>query len=306
MNKQRIFYILLGLLAIFAILLYLSFQWNKDIVDDYYKENRRVPEKDVHLVEEPELASKEVELIGYYTTYEKFSGYEEDLVKCDAFVVSGGDDDVINVLKKRITDFGNGVNILNQNGNLVINLDWESFSSQEKEMFLKSDINTLVKILASPKPLLHMDVEPCFSVFNISFPSFSNTQQKQVVVDQKIDESFDRGYSRDVMIRSISNFRFNAELHYDNKLSYLGVCSLGSFIILETYNHGAYDFMETALSYPKISSLDGFTCYESEDKFALSLKVVNLDGEYSYKCLDSTGDFVDGVANQEDIVCSNL
>lgn len=304
MNKQKRLLALLGFIVIFIILLYVVFQINKDTIIDYRENTRELHKTD--RAEYPELESKEVDLIGYYTTYEKPSGYDEKFVACNALVVSGGDDKTIEILKKRITDFGNGLNYLNQDGNLVINLPWTTLSVQEKDMLLKSDTNTLIKIVAKPIPLSHADVDPCFSVFDINQLSFNYTPEKQVIVEEKIDESFDPAYSRDLMIRSIANFRLNAELHYDNELSYAGVCSLASLIILESYNRGAYDFMDNTLAYPKISSLDEFSCYESKDKFSLSLKVVNLDGGYSYKCVDSTGSFVDGVANGIDVVCPNL
>lgn len=110
--------------------------------------------------------------IGYFTTYEKnyISDIDGEKVErtCDAFTVSTGDENLIKPYVNRV-DEGNTVNYKDKDGNLVINLDVTSLTSEELVALKNSTKNSPISITVQEK----MDSpsgtsNPCYSHFNIS------------------------------------------------------------------------------------------------------------------------------------------
>jgi len=75
-------------------------------------------------------------LEGYFTTYDKKDWGDVD-VKCDAIVVTGGNDELIKNLKDWV-ERGNSINSINEKGEIVLNIDLQAIDEEYKDKITSS------------------------------------------------------------------------------------------------------------------------------------------------------------------------
>jgi hypothetical protein len=97
--------------------------------------------------------------------------------------------------------------------------------------------------------------------------------------------------------------------------SYEGFCDVIGTKMLNDYNEGLYDYIEAGFL-SKITEFDGYSCLESKDKFAISMKgkssvwdemddgtPITVGFETSSLCLDSNEFMSGGIVDENAITC---
>lgn len=103
---------------------------------------------------------------GYYTTYDKYSDWDEATSTCPALVVFSGNKELIKYFSDMV-DIGNSVNRKDVNGNLVINLDTTILDPKTLSLLQNSFKDNPITITLQKKIQKGVDAPTCYSFFKI-------------------------------------------------------------------------------------------------------------------------------------------
>ena len=118
------------------------------------------------------IAAKEVSIAktntfqGFYTHYDKLD-WGDVPVTCDAITVIGGDEGLIAKYKSMVEE-GNGINYVDYQGRLVVNLNLDSVDSAARKTITSSTAGLPVEIVVKELILNDAGVPACFSFFEIT------------------------------------------------------------------------------------------------------------------------------------------
>ena len=102
------------------------------------------------------------QVAGYYTSYSQEGWEGEKKQQCDAFVVTGGDQEFIKYFSYAVTD-GNTVNRFNSSSNLIFNLNLGDVSKNDSILIKDSSITSTVTLTISIPQAKGTEAPVCFS-----------------------------------------------------------------------------------------------------------------------------------------------
>lgn len=102
---------------------------------------------------------------GYYKTYDKLDWGDVEVV-CDAIIVTGGNDALIDNFKKWIQD-GNGLNSMSESGELILNINVSSLSPEDQSLIKSSTSENPVDLNIIRPKVLGTGVSACTSLVQI-------------------------------------------------------------------------------------------------------------------------------------------
>ncbi len=158
MNKQKGFGTLFGWLFFMLLLfvaIYLFSQYKYNIKKDIYNVSKK-----------EDVSASDNVLSGYYAYIDRLYIKDGKSYKCHSFVVLDGDEYFIKDLKKNV-NFGEDLNFIDKNKNLVISLPWNNLDGEQKSYIASSNPYSLINIKLIQKEHGE-DNPPCYSEFEIA------------------------------------------------------------------------------------------------------------------------------------------
>lgn len=104
--------------------------------------------------------------VGYYTTIRKQNAEEDISTTCNVFVTHKGNDSLFQYFSKLVRE-GNTVNSLDEDGDLILNLDFDHLTIEEQRKIISSTKENPITLLVQKKAFTGKDAGPCTSFVDI-------------------------------------------------------------------------------------------------------------------------------------------